>query len=131
MLRRRKKPDCRWGRSYSRSPKSSKADKARNSAMVSFRNASIRSKITILTVLMGVSLLVITTGAFVITEVRTFRHRLVQELTTLADVVGANSTGAISFSDQKLAEQTLGALRAVPHLLAAEIYTPAGQLFAR
>ena len=99
--------------------------------MVSFGNASIRSKITVLTMCMGIVLLVITTGAFVITEVGTFRQRLVQELTIVADVVGANSTGAIAFGDQKLAEQTLGALRVVPHLITAEIYTPDGRLFAR
>ena len=99
--------------------------------MISFRNASIRTKITALTMLTGVALLVLTAGAFVFTEVRTFRHRLVEELTTLADVIGTNSTGAISFSDQQLATQTLGALRAVPHLLSAEIYTPDEQLFAR
>ena len=96
-----------------------------------FRNASIRTKITALTMLMGLSLLVLATGAFVWSEISSFRRGLVAELTTLSDVVGTNSTGAISFGDQQLAEQTLGALRAVPRLLSAEIYTPDGQLFAR
>ena len=99
--------------------------------MHAFRNASIRTKITALTMLVGLSLLVLTTGAFVWSEISSFRGGLVEELTTLSDVVGTNSTGAISFGDQKLAEQTLSALRAVPHLLSAEIYTPDGQLFAR
>jgi len=99
--------------------------------MHAFRNASIRTKITALTMLVGVSLLVLAAGAFVWSEINSFRRGLVGELTTLSDVVGTNSTGAISFGDQKLAEQTLSALRAVPHLLSAEIYTPDGQLFAR
>ena len=99
--------------------------------MHAFRHASIRTKITALTMLVGLSLLVLATGAFVWFEISSFRRGLVEELTTLADVIGTNSTGAISFGDQHLAEQTLSALRAVPHLLLAEIYTPDGQLFAR
>jgi len=99
--------------------------------MTSFRDASIRTKITVLTVLMGILLLVLTAGAFVVIEVRSFRRGLVEQLTTLADVIGTNSTGAISFGDPQTAEQTLGALRAVSPLRAAEIYTPEGQLFAR
>ncbi len=99
--------------------------------MRAFRNASIRTKITALTMLVGVSLLALAAGAFVWSEISSFRRGLVVELTTLSDVVGTNSTGALSFGDQKLAEQTLSALRAVPHLLSAEIYTPDGQLFAR
>lgn len=99
--------------------------------MTSFRDASIRTKITVLTVLMGILLLVLTAGAFVTIEVRSFRRGLVEQLTTLAEVIGTNSTGAISFGDPQAAEQTLGALRAVSPLRAAEIYTPEGQLFAR
>jgi methyl-accepting chemotaxis protein len=80
---------------------------------------------------MGILLLVLTAGAFVAIEVRSFRRGLTEQLTTLAEVIGINSTGALALGDSQAAERTLGALHTVSPLRAAEIYTPEGQLFAR
>lgn len=60
-----------------------------------------------------------------------FRYSLERDLTALSQIIADNSTGAIAFDDPKVAAETLGALRARPHLLAACIYREDGSVLAR
>ena len=50
----------------------------------------------------------------------TSRERLVREITTLADVVGSNSTAALAFEDHHAASETLAAVAALPHVVGAQ-----------
>jgi methyl-accepting chemotaxis protein len=74
--------------------------------------------------------LLITTAAFVITEVVRARGAMVSNVSVLANVIGLNSTAALLFDDVATAEETLSALRAKEDVIAAVIYTSEGEPFA-
>ena len=59
-----------------------------------------------------------------------FTLALQKDLETLAEIVGANSTAALSFGDQSAAAELLSGLRAKQHLRVARIYSAEGKLFA-
>ena len=96
-----------------------------------FDDISIKHKLRALLLLTSIVMLLLVTAAFVANDIITFRRALVRETTTLADVIGTNSTAALTFEDQKFAEKTLAALGAVPHVLSAAIHTQDGKPFAR
>src|SRR5581483_10375144 len=58
------------------------------------------------------------------------RSSLAKDLQTLAEIIAANSTAALTFADQSAAEELLSGLRAKQHLNAARIYSAEGKLFA-
>jgi signal transduction histidine kinase len=60
----------------------------------------------------------------------TFRVGIVNNLSTDGQIIGSNTASALLFNDPPAASGTLSALRASPHILDAEIYTPDRQLFA-
>jgi two-component system sensor histidine kinase/response regulator len=96
-----------------------------------YREASIRQKITrIVLVASGVAVLVACT-VFAVYDVTTFRLSMANDLTTLAEILGANSSAALTFGDQEAAHEILGSLTARPHIVEACILTPNGLVFAR
>lgn len=68
---------------------------------------------------------------FVISDLVSLRGRHAGDLSTLAQVVGSNSTVALTFGDRQGAGEMLNALRAKPSIVAAGIYTKAGEPFAK
>ena len=91
---------------------------------------SIKQKQTLIIMLTcGVALL-LACAAFISYEVMTFRTAMVQNLSTLAEIVANNSSAALDFSDPKAAKETLSALQAEPNIVGACIYTNDGQVFA-
>ncbi|HXA17393.1 MAG TPA: ATP-binding protein [Thermoanaerobaculia bacterium] len=60
-----------------------------------------------------------------------WHNRLVADLTTIAHVVSANSTAALTFGDRQAAVEVLNTLREKPSIIAAAIYTVPGEPFAR
>jgi diguanylate cyclase (GGDEF)-like protein/PAS domain S-box-containing protein len=64
-------------------------------------------------------------------EALQYRTAATRELTTLADIVGAGSTGALSFADEKAASETLQCLSADRRITAAAVYDKANRLLAR
>jgi signal transduction histidine kinase len=96
----------------------------------SFRDLSIRSKLTALGVLTSATALVLACAAFVTYDVVTFREASVRKLSRQAEMVGFNSAAAIIFRDPEAAEKTLEAFRAEPQIVAAGIYGLDGTLFA-
>jgi signal transduction histidine kinase len=68
--------------------------------------------------------------AFVLHDRVSFRRLLVADLSTLAEIIGSNSSGAILFSDSKAAGETLAALEAERNVLWACIYTGQGERLA-
>ncbi len=89
-----------------------------------------RSLMTMMLLTSGVVVLV-TCAAFSAYELFSARQLALRDLTTLGKVIAANSTGALAFDDTEDAFETLSALRAEPHLVAAALYTRSGQLFAK
>jgi PAS domain S-box-containing protein len=67
---------------------------------------------------------------FVVAGLVSMRNRHAGDLSTLAQVVGANSTAALTFGDRQSASEVLSALQARPSIVAAAIYSERGQPFA-
>ena len=59
-----------------------------------------------------------------------FRSILEEDLLIQANIVSDNSAPAVALNDQKVAEETLFALRSSPNVRQAAIYLPDGSLFA-
>jgi uncharacterized membrane protein affecting hemolysin expression len=95
-----------------------------------FRNISIRNKITVITLLTCVIVLLSLLISFTILEFSISRTALLENVATLAEVLGTNSTAALTFNDKKSAEATLSALSAESEIVSAAIYTKDGHLFA-
>jgi signal transduction histidine kinase/ActR/RegA family two-component response regulator len=98
--------------------------------MFRFHNLPIRQKLSIVVLLTCSSLVVLIAGLFIADKYFSYRRNMVANIATLAEVIGINSTAALTFQDQGTAEETLSALTAEPDVTAACIFTPDGQLFA-
>ena len=98
--------------------------------MLSFRDLSIKHKLTLLSVLASGSALILACAAFVVYDGWTFRDALIQTISTQARIVGANSAASLLFGDPRSATETLAALEAEPTILSAGVYTREGKLFA-
>src|ERR1051326_4211382 len=98
---------------------------------VTFRNASIRSKLVAKSVVVTTLALVLACLSFILYDVVTFREALARKLSTQAEMVGLNSLSALLFQDADSATATLKSLRVEPQILTAAIYSKAGTLFAR
>ncbi len=59
-----------------------------------------------------------------------YRRAMVRDVSTLADMVADNSTAALTFHDAQAAKDVLQSLRTQPHITAACLYTPDGEVFA-
>jgi two-component system, sensor histidine kinase and response regulator len=71
-------------------------------------------------------------GVLLVTyDARDARSRLERDIGMLAEVVGSNSTAALSFGDRKNAAETLSAFDANPHVLRAAIVAADQSIFAQ
>lgn len=95
-----------------------------------FRDAPIRRKL--MTVILGTSgaVLLVTCAGFIGYEALTYRQTAVRELSTLGEIIAAQSTGAVAFDNQHDAMEILSALKTQRHIVAACLYDRAGHLFA-
>ncbi len=98
--------------------------------MIRFRDVSIRRKMMLLTLVTSSVALLLASAAFLTHELVTYRDSMTQELATLANVIGDNSTAALTFNDQRAAEELLTSLRAQEHIVAAALYRDDGTTFA-
>jgi diguanylate cyclase (GGDEF)-like protein len=96
----------------------------------SFHDLSLRLKLTLVLTLTSVLVLLLAFMAFFLFERVSSETALVHDLTSLAEVVGANSTAALSFEDSRAADEILGTLRVRRSVVKACLYTSTGRLFA-
>src|ERR1700758_5416164 len=99
--------------------------------MSAFRQAPIRQKLLLMVMATTAAALILAGAGIVIVDSILFRDTMQRDLTTLASIVGDNSTAALTFDDPRVATEILSALRARPHVVAACLYQPTGSLFAR
>jgi PAS domain S-box-containing protein len=99
--------------------------------MKNFRDISIRNKVTIISMMTCIIVLLLVLLIFTMIELTVSRRALVENAATLAEVIGTNSAAALTFKDQKAARETLAALSAESEILLAAIYTTDGRLFAQ
>jgi two-component system cell cycle sensor histidine kinase/response regulator CckA len=98
--------------------------------MPAFRDMPIRRQLLAVTLLVAVLALFIAGTAVIVSESLLFRASMQHELEAFAEIVGDNSTAALQFDDPSVANDTLNALHARPHMVSACLYTPDGALFA-
>ncbi|MEO5989539.1 MAG: response regulator [Candidatus Eisenbacteria bacterium] len=98
--------------------------------MKALRDLSIRTKLTFITMLTSIVVLVLACGAFLGYELFTFRNSMSRDLAILGDVIANNSTAALTFDDATAAREALSALRAQRHVMSACIYSKDGMPFA-
>ncbi len=96
----------------------------------SFRNSSIRVKLLFMMALNSSFALLL--AGVILLGYETFQYRVTatRELTTMADLIGVGSTAALSFADERAANETLASLRGVPRIVGAGIYDQRGRIFA-
>jgi signal transduction histidine kinase/DNA-binding response OmpR family regulator len=97
---------------------------------MSFKQASIQTKLTLLILFASLFALVLAVASFGIYERSNFRRDIAQELSTLADTLGANTAASLAFDDSKTAADMLSALKANPNIETACLYNSSGTLFA-
>ena len=98
---------------------------------MALKNAPIRRKLMTVILLTSGVVLLLTCLAFFSYEVLTFRQATVEKLSTLGKIIAANSTAALAFENRGDANETLAALKAEPHIVAAGLYDQNGKLFSQ
>ena len=98
--------------------------------MFRFQNRPIRQKLSIIVLLSCSFVVLLIAGIFIADKYVSYRRNMVANIATLAKAIGINSTAALTFQDQKTAEEILSALSAEPEVVAAGILSPDGRLFA-
>jgi signal transduction histidine kinase/ActR/RegA family two-component response regulator len=98
--------------------------------MGSLRNLSINRKLTLIIMAASTVALLLVSAGFVAFERVTFRQSMIRDLATLGEIIGRQSTAALTFDDQAAAQEILGALTARRHIVAAGLYK-GKHLFAR
>jgi len=91
---------------------------------------SIKSKLIIFSMLITCTGLFLACLSFSIYDLTSIRKEMIHEMKTLADIIGKNSTAALSFSDRADATEILSALNAHEHVIGAAILDEAGNRFA-
>src|SRR5689334_15508153 len=99
--------------------------------MIDFHNAPIRRKLLVIIMLTTAIALALAGIGMVALDSILFQRALRRDLLAMARIAGENSTAALTFDDPQVATETLSALRARPHMVAACIYRENGSLFAR
>ncbi len=98
--------------------------------MGALRDVSIRWKLKLIIMLTSGIALLFASTALMFRDITKTRKNLRSDLSSLAQVIGANSIGAIVFNDRGTAETNLAALSAKPYVVLSCIYDRDGQPFA-
>ena len=99
--------------------------------MRSFRDLSIRQKLTVMGILASGTALLLACTAFLAYELFSYRAGMINALSIRANIIGVNSASAMLFNDEAAAGETLAALKTDPHTIAAGLYTRDNRIFAR
>ncbi len=97
---------------------------------VRYRNLAVRHKLRLIIMLTVGVALVLACAAIVAYDLMVARRDMQNDLAALAEIVGSNSTAAVTFGDQRAAEELLSGLKAKQHIVAATIYSDSGKPFA-
>ena len=95
-----------------------------------FARAPIRRKLAFVIATTMTAALLLAASALGGYELTTSRRELVEKTTVTADIVGRNTTAALTFGDRSVAADLLGALEAEPTIEAGAVYDQRGRVFA-
>lgn len=94
------------------------------------KDISIQRKLMRVILLTSGAVLFMTCAAFFAYEFITYRDITKRELSTMGQIIAANSTGSLAFDNKGDATETLSALKAEKHIVVAGLYDTSGHLFA-
>jgi signal transduction histidine kinase/CheY-like chemotaxis protein len=95
-----------------------------------FQDISIKRKLTVIIMIASTVALLLVSAGFVTYDLVTFRQTMTRDLSTLAVIIGNQSTAALTYGDKNAASEILAALNAKKHIVAAALYDKDGQLIA-
>ena len=98
---------------------------------MSFRDVPIRRKLLASIFVTSVIVMLLMLGAFMTYNYVELRKAMVRQISTLAEIVGSNSTAALAFENEADASAVLLALKSQRRVAAAALYDRDGRLFAR
>jgi hypothetical protein len=87
----------------------------------SFRNSSIRVKLQLLMAVNSSLALLLAGISFLGFAAYQYRNEAKREVNTMADIVSASNTAALSFGDERAANETLTSLRADRRIVGAAV----------
>ena len=93
-------------------------------------NLPIRQKVVLIIMLTTAGALALAGVILITLDLKSFRHEMNDDLTTLGEIVARNCTASVTFGDVEAAEDTLAALAAQPTVVAAAVYREDGNLLA-
>ncbi|HTE24306.1 ATP-binding protein [Flavitalea sp.] len=93
--------------------------------------STIQQKIMRIVLVTSGVVVFLTCSAFVAYQFFAFKENEKTKISTLGEIIAANSTAALAFDDVKDATETLQALMAEKHIVAACLYDTTGKVFAR
>ncbi|HEY8101348.1 MAG TPA: ATP-binding protein [Burkholderiaceae bacterium] len=91
---------------------------------------SIRNKLVSIVMLTTLVALLVSLGAIVAYDLRSYHNNLVTDMTTQAELLGHMTAPALTFDDKQLATENLNLFRIRKTVRAAAIYNARGDLFA-
>ena len=92
---------------------------------------SIRQKLTLIVFVTCGAAILLACSIFGVHDILSFRASLKNQLGTVAEITGSNTTAALTFADANAAQQTLASLSAQKHIVEACVYEPNGTILAR
>jgi len=95
------------------------------------RNIPIGRKLTLVVLVSSTAALLVASAALFAFQVYTFRMNFMRDLESLAEVISANSTAAITFGDADAAREILAGLKVKQQIEDAFIVLPSGRILAR
>ena len=94
------------------------------------KDLPITQKLILIMTLTSSFAVIVASAIFGASEALNYRRTLAANVATIADVVGVNSTAAITFEDQLMAEQVLGSLSADTRVEHAQMFSSNGAVMA-
>jgi signal transduction histidine kinase/DNA-binding response OmpR family regulator len=91
---------------------------------------SLRVKLTVIIVGISGTALLLACVAIFAYDLHALKHNQIEQMATLADVIGQNTSAALLFNDRAAASEILGASRFASGVAASCLYFPDGYLFA-
>ncbi len=96
-----------------------------------FSQGSIKSKLTLIIMVISSSALLLACSAFIVYDLINFKNEMAEDLSSIAEIIGTNSAAALEFDSSYDAEEVLMGLKAKEHIIFACIYRENNELFAK
>ena len=99
-------------------------------SMFAFKRLSIRRKLTLITMATASAALLVACVFFVLYDVRSFKRKLANDVSVVAEGIGINSAAALAFESGGAGAEILSALQYYPRIVSATIFDARGRPFA-